>query len=388
MPGSASVGGDPGAPRSPFACPGAAGHARVAHPAVDEFGDGYAVYTTASRTVGLSEALASFLTDTAGFGLKPVVMTRTDAALSAHVVSVLGRLGGYWAAQDSDAATFDALSGRRIQVIEDLWNQTDPFSGFQPAVPVTVVPGSHVRVLGFDLYVEHQARETTRISPLAQNAVEALGGGRLTWWGLREPSTDPWNETAITELVQSQMPKSQTILAGSDGGGFAQVRVSRTKTGLLEHASGGVPAPADASTANLLDVASAALERVAQDFRVAVGVVSLAEYDAAPTLATVPGTVAVVGGARDDASVSVQQLVRGVQGYAPEVPLAVIFGTRMVREAGLDAIDLSGRFDVRPVGPGRLKAQLVRLSGEGAPWVEFADFARHALAGTSSRGVA
>lgn len=258
----------------------------------------------------------------------------------------------------------------------DLWTRAKDASRPRIKVPITA-SGSSVRVLGFDIYVEHQAKESTRIGPLAWEVAEALGGGRLDRWGPREPLTDPWNAAAITELVQSQMPESQTVLAGSDDGGFTQVRVSRTRFGLLEHVTGGVVAPAGASTADLLEVASGALERVAESFRMAVGVVSVPEYDRATS---------GVGGARDDARV--KTLVRRVRGYPPEVPLAVVLGARLVHELGLDMPGLRERFDVRPVGPGRLKAQLVRLSGESAPWAQFAEFARRAVPETTIEGVA
>lgn len=371
---SASVGGGLDAPQHPSTRTDEAGLVRVVHPSVDEFGDGFAVFASASRVVGLTGPLASFLGDVSGFGVRPVLMTRTDAVLSVHVALTMRRLGGFWAVQAADGVTFDALTGRRIGEVGDLWNPAAPEAACAPRFVVPVERGlSSVRVLGFDVCVEHRARPSTRVGPLVQMVVEALGGGRLDWWGSREPLTRAWGEVAVTELVQSQMPRSQTVLAGNASGGFAQVRVSRTASGLLEHATGGVVAPPGASTAVLLEVASGALEQVAARFRVVTALVSLAEYDSVPGLA--PGLASVVGGA----GVGVRQVVRGVWGYAPEVPLVVVLGARAVHDMGVDVTELSGRFDVWPVGPGRRRGLLVRLSGEGGLWGQFAAFARQVL---------
>jgi len=235
------------------------------HPVVDEFGDGYVVYATSSRTVRLTQPLDLFLSEARDFGLRPVLATRADAVVSVFVSHAMRQARGVWAVQQRDGSTFDALSGYRIDRIEDLFGPADTSRDRLAGFPR---PGSPVRMLTWDVTAYRRVAASTRIGTLAEAMADGLGGIQLDRY---EPLLGPWDVEDVTEEARSRMPESDVLLAGNGFGAFAQIQVRRTRVGLLEQVVGGVPVDDDTDVADLLDVAARALETVAGTFLVTVG---------------------------------------------------------------------------------------------------------------------
>lgn len=320
------------------------------HPVVDDFGDGYVVYATRSRTVRMTRPLALFLSDARDFGLRPVLATRADAVVSVFVSHAMRQARGVWAVQQRDRSTFDGLSGYRIDRIEDLFGPVDTSRDRLPGFPR---PGIPVRMLTWDVTAYRRVAASTRIGTLAEAMTDGLGGTPLDRWDPHEPLLSPWDVEDVTEEARSQMPESEVLLAGNGFGAFAQIQVRRTRVGLLEQVIGGVPVDDDTDVTDLLDVAAEALETVAGTFLVTVGLVSLSVYDGGEDVA-----------------------VQGAHTRVPEAPLAMVIGSRTRRDLDLDVPRLSREFDLRVVGDpaGGPGSVLVRLSGPDGLWDQLARF--------------
>lgn len=310
---------------------------RYVHPVIDELGEGFAVFATSAVTVRFTDPFALFVTESVDLGLRPVLMTRMDARVTPFVAAAMARAGGSWAVQARDRATYDALTGRRLEHLGDLWAAplTEPHGPWSAAGPLVARP-----VLAFDVRAQQRATDATTIGRLAQDVVGALGGAALDRWDTREPLLKTWDLTRITDLARAGMAHSQIIRARGAGGVFCETTVDRTRTGLLERVVGGVVAPAGASRAELVDLGAGGLERLAQQHSLARASISLVEYDDGG-----PGG----------------EVVQHARSRSLEDPLAQLYGPRAVAELGAGLDELRGRFDVRSLGPGRSPSALVRV---------------------------
>ncbi|MCL2850357.1 MAG: DUF6177 family protein, partial [Micrococcales bacterium] len=222
----------------------------VFHPAADEAAQDYLVYDASARHVSVTEPLRVFLEAATDAGQHPVLVTSTDARLSAHMLLALASAAGFWVVRADDGA-FNGLTGRRLTAFPDLWEPTlagDSTRSEQHGV-VTAVGGQHGAFIGaappdrtviaYEVYTAGRADESTVIGRPAQTMTTTLGGGPLDRWGLAEPVLDAWDPAAITAVARSQMPITGVLLATAPDA-FSQTRVGRTKHGLTQHAVGGV----------------------------------------------------------------------------------------------------------------------------------------------------
>ena len=308
---------------------------QLLHPVADEWTEEYTVYVASSRSVLLTSPLAAFIDHASTEGLRPVLMTSPDAELSSFVSLAMRRAGGFWAVQDAEGYTYDALSGYQIFGFDDLWAQVDTsrdrlesFSAWSPR------PHG---VLMFDAYVHQRAATETVLGRLGAEAVTALGGAAVDVWGMEEPLTDPWNVSQVTELARRSMPVSPTMRARAADGSFVDIAAGRTPRGILEHAQGGVPVGSFLGhTPKLIDRAASMLTMLTQRFVPTVAFVSIAEFD--------DGTVQRASAKR------------------PEAPLAALLGARAVRDLDVDFDALARSHDVLQLGRRRNPSLLVRFS--------------------------
>jgi hypothetical protein len=319
---------------------------RHVHPVIDELGDGFAVFATSTVTVRFTEPFALFVTESVDFGLRPVLMTRMDARVTPFVAAAMRRAGGFWAVQARDRATYDALTGRRLENLPDLWGApvVEPHGPWSAVGPVAARP-----VVAFEVRAQHRATDTTTVGRLAQDTVAALGGSPLDRWDTREPLLEPWDLSRITDLARAGMAHSQIVRARGEGGAFCEITVDRTRTGLLERVVGGVVAPPGASRADLVSLGGGALERLAQQHTLTQGSTSLVEYDD--------------GGPAGE-------VVQHARSRSLETPLAQLYGPRAVTTLGSGLDELRRRFDARSLGPARAPSVLVRISPSGAARTE------------------
>lgn len=324
------------------------------HPGVDEFGDGFVVFATPDRVVLFTEVFASFVAEAVARGVRPVLLTAVEARVSAHVSLVMRASGGLWAVQRVDGATFDALSGYRIGALEELWAPAQVKGERLAGYSDTGV--GVCGVVTFDVHAHLRVDERTLVGGVAQ-ALTQMTGRRLECFGAREPLLEPWNQVAVTEVVRGVMPESQTLRVSGSGGVFGQVQVARTPTGLLEHTVVGIPLLEGVLDGQVVDVATAGLERIAERFGVTVGFAALMQYDWA-------------------GSVDAPVVVQGVRSRAPEAPVAVLVGPRGVRDLAVDFDGLAKAHEVRRLGRAKTPSMLVRfMSVDQGLWGQLAGFA-------------
>lgn len=305
------------------------------HPVADEWTEEYCVYVASARSVLLTTPLARFIDYAVTEQLRPVLMTSPDATLSPFVAMAMRRAGGFWAVQEENGLTYDAMSGYRIFGFEDLWAPLDP-SRERMAGYDSWSPRPH-GVLMFDAYVHQRAAATTIVGQMGADVIESLGGVVPDVWGAEEPLTDPWSAVRVSELARRSMPISPTMHARGPDGSFCDIAAGRTRRGVLEHAQGGVPVgPYEGRTAELIDRGASALTMLTQRYQPTVAFASIAEFD--------EGTV------------------QGASAKRPEAPLAALIGPRAVHDLEVDADALSRAHDVTLLGRRRTPSLLVRFS--------------------------
>ena len=315
------------------------------HPAVDESAEQCVVFATPSPTVRFTEPFASFVGEAVRRGVRPVLVTRTDACVSPFVSSVMRRAAGAWVLQARDGTLYDALSGWRVEGL-DQWGWPSAWQGQAVDGPVGAgrerLPGfadpsdASCPVVTFDVDVHQRAEPSSRVGAVASSVGAALG---VSWqcWATREPLLAEWDVEAVTETVRRGMPDSPTVRAVAAGGAFCEVQASRTGTGLAEHTVGGVPV--DRGT-DLLAMATAAAERVVAEHNPAMGFFGVADFD-----------LTDVG------------VVHSPRARVSQSPLVMLVGPRAVRDLGLDVERLVGEHDVRVLGRARVPCLLARFDG-------------------------
>ena len=320
----------------------------IAHAVADECGDGYAVFVAPSQSVLLTAPLTSFIDYTTTEGIRPVLVTSAAAQLSPFVSLAMRRAGGLWAVRGASGATYDGLSGYRIEAFADLWAQhgtdRERLKGFDRWIPN---PGG---MLMFDVFAHQRAAAETQVGELSASLIDSLGGAPADVWGLCEPLVAPYDASRITEVARRGMPDSEVIHLRSQDGTFCDTIVARTRRGLLEHVKGGVPiGDYPRGIAEVVAAASRALEAAADRFQPTIGFVSLAEAG--------------------------DSLAQGASAKRPEVPLAVVIGPRGVHDLRLDADQLARRHDVTLLGRKRIPSLLVRFSDPDAGlWAQLIAF--------------
>lgn len=331
---------------------------RLLHPFSDEWTDEYEAYAATASRVTYTLPLRRFIDDCRDKERRPVLVTEEAATLSPHLVKALADGGGSWAFR-AHGGYYDASSGYRIGSFPELWRGPSSFDDRHRAYGSPSARSEGVFL--FEVYASERAVSETRVGALAEHVIAGLGGRRaVDRWDSEEPLTRTWSVDAVTAVVRSEMPASGRYLLGTPDHAWANMAVARTRRGLLEHATGGVPAGPYASphgiehgvNPSLHPAVTETLTGLVDQFRPNVAMVSYGEY------------------ARTDHGV-----VRRVGTMRPDVPLAVLIGPRGVRDLRLDVDDLRSRHDVTVLGPGRVPSLLVRMSGRSSLWGQLAAFA-------------
>jgi len=321
---------------------------RIVHPLADEWTEEYAVFVADTSSVLLSDPLDSFLEWSASEGLRPVLVTRSDVRLSPFASLAMNRAGGFWAVKAA-GGVFDGLSGYRIGSFRELWAgetlEGDRLPSFGAPQP------NPQAVLGYDVFGHQRAVAETRVGNLAGTIQQSLGGAAFDVWGLAEPLLEPFGIDQVTETARRGMPESPVMHVRAPDGSYCDVRVGRTRRGILEHVTGGVPiGPYPQQLAPLIATATRTLMAVEAAHQPTIGFVSLAEVAAGITQ-----------------SVAIRR---------PEVPLAVLLGPRAVHDLAAQVEELKERHDVLVLGRKRLPSLLVRFSRtDMGSWAQLMAFA-------------
>ena len=327
-------------------------------PFADEWGPDYRALLCSSERVTLTAAVRGFIRDAREGRVKPILGTSTAAHLGWFVADELRFSGGLWVVRGEDGAIYDGRSGYRLQRLQDLWER--PVGGRERLWSFRELAPNARGAFFFDVFTRERAQERTRCGVVAEHMVAGFGGGRLVRWGECEPLARVWNRADVTGSLRAQMPTSRRHLARGERGESVSIQVSRTRTGLLEHTRGLVPAGVYGRPDGFSEGVSLAmhpavtetLQGLVEGFRLNVAMVSYSE---------------VV-----DLDGSLGQIVSRRR---MDVPLAVVIGAPAVRDLRIDVADLSARHDVTPLGLRRAPSLLVRFSGRDELWHQLVAFA-------------
>lgn len=327
-------------------------------PFADEWGPDYRALLCSSERVTLTAAVRGFIRDAREGRVKPILGTSTAAHLGWFVADELRFSGGLWVVRGEDGAIYDGRSGYRLQRLQDLWER--PVGGRERLWSFRELAPDARGAFFFDVFTRERAQERTRCGVVAEHMVAGFGGGRLVRWGECEPLASVWNRADVTGSLRAQMPTSRRHLARGERGESVSIQVSRTRTGLLEHTRGLVPAGvygrpegfSEGVSLAMHPVVTETLQGLVEGFRLNVAMVSYSE---------------VV-----DLDGSLGQIVSRRR---MDVPLAVVIGAPAVRDLRIDVADLSARHDVTPLGLRRAPSLLVRFSGRDELWHQLVAFA-------------
>lgn len=327
-------------------------------PFADEWGPDYRALLCSSERVTLTAAVRGFIRDAREGRVKPILGTSTAAHLGWFVADELRFSGGLWVVRGEDGAIYDGRSGYRLQRLQDLWER--PVGGRERLWSFRELAPNARGAFFFDVFTRERAQERTRCGVVAEHMVAGFGGGRLVRWGECEPLARVWNRADVTGSLRAQMPTSRRHLARGERGESVSIQVSRTRTGLLEHTRGLVPAGvygrpegfSEGVSLAMHPVVTETLQGLVEGFRLNVAMVSYSE---------------VV-----DLDGSLGQIVSRRR---MDVPLAVVIGAPAVRDLRIDVADLSARHDVTPLGLRRAPSLLVRFSGRDELWHQLVAFA-------------
>ena len=327
-------------------------------PFADEWGPDYRALLCSSERVTLTAAVRGFIRDAREGRVKPILGTSTAAHLGWFVADELRFSGGLWVVRGEDGAIYDGRSGYRLQRLQDLWEK--PVGGRERLWSFRELAPDARGAFFFDVFTRERAQERTRCGVVAEHMVAGFGGGRLVRWGECEPLARVWNRADVTGSLRAQMPTSRRHLARGERGESVSIQVSRTRTGLLEHTRGLVPAGvygrpegfSEGVSLAMHPVVTETLQGLVEGFRLNVAMVSYSE---------------VV-----DLDGSLGQIVSRRR---MDVPLAVVIGAPAVRDLRIDVADLSARHDVTPLGLRRAPSLLVRFSGRDELWHQLVAFA-------------
>ena len=327
-------------------------------PFADEWGPDYRALLCSSERVTLTAVVRGFIRDAREGRVKPILGTSTAAHLGWFVADELRFSGGLWVVRGEDGAIYDGRSGYRLQRLQDLWEK--PVGGRERLWSFRELAPNARGAFFFDVFTRERAQERTRCGVVAEHMVAGFGGGRLVRWGECEPLARVWNRADVTGSLRAQMPTSRRHLARGERGESVSIQVSRTRTGLLEHTRGLVPAGVYGRPEGFSEGVSLAmhpavtetLQGLVEGFRLNVAMVSYSE---------------VV-----DLDGSLGQIVSRRR---MDVPLAVVIGAPAVRDLRIDVADLSARHDVTLLGLRRAPSLLVRFSGRDELWHQLVAFA-------------
>ena len=327
-------------------------------PFADEWGPDYRALLCSSERVTLTAAVRGFIRDAREGRVKPILGTSTAAHLGWFVADELRFSGGLWVVRGEDGAIYDGRSGYRLQRLQDLWEK--PVGGRERLWSFRELAPNARGAFFFDVFTRERAQEGTRCGVVAEHMVAGFGGGRLVRWGECEPLARVWNRADVTGSLRAQMPTSRRHLARGERGESVSIQVSRTRTGLLEHTRGLVPAGvygrpdgfSEGVSLAMHPVVTETLQGLVEGFRLNVAMVSYSE------VVDLDGLLGQI-----------------VSRRRMDVPLAVVIGAPAVRDLRIDVADLSARHDVTPLGLRRAPSLLVRFSGRDELWHQLVAFA-------------
>ena len=210
----------------------------------------------------LSPWLAKSRAAAAANAMQFVLVTPSSTAVSLPLGFMLSEHGCQWLATTADGTFFDGFTGRVHH-----WDGT----AFQPLDEIgedflltPTLPGGLVHVRAETV---HPASHSTRIGGFTEQLFIELTGAAPTGWGVAEPVSEPWDETAVTAHCFDLAPETAFLAVvgharvGTAAPAIAVVTVERSAVGVHESVELLVesPEPLDAAA---LDSFSTRMHRI------------------------------------------------------------------------------------------------------------------------------
>jgi hypothetical protein len=210
----------------------------------------------------LSPWLAKSRAAAAADAMQFVLITPSSTAVSLPLGFMLSEPGCQWLATTADGTFFDGFTGRVHQ-----WDGT----AFQPLDEIgedflltPALPGGLIHVRAETV---HPASHSTRIGGFTEQLFIELTGAPPTGWGVAEPVSEPWDETAVTAHCFDLAPETAFLVVvgharvGTAAPAIAVITVERSAVGVHESVELLVesPEPLDAAA---LDSFGARMHRV------------------------------------------------------------------------------------------------------------------------------
>lgn len=315
----------------------------VAHPLVDDVRSGVVLSRSATPIVALGPLRADLIRSCTAARTALVLVTAAGSRLTRPLAAVLAEAGTGWAVERESSGWYEGRSGRLLTAPE---RALDPAGPDDPVAPEFLRTGiGTVPHLAVTVSTRHRAEGGT----LLGGAVEALAAatrGTPAGWGPHEPVEQPWDPASLTAFASAASPDEVRLQVVGHGrrpfaGALLARRTGRGVEEITELVLGIGPTLADATPAVM--GALAGLARAGMPlFALAV------RRSGEPDLTVRP---VLQGGAN---------------------PEAVLIGAPAVRELGIDAAALAGRFEGTVVGRRRLPGLLVPLGGDRGGWLALA----------------
>lgn len=319
----------------------------------DEIGEGCASYLALQDQVVLSRPLTSFLDACRSEGRRPVLVTPESAQLSPALARELDEHGAHWAIRAPDGALYDASCGLAIRSLPELWEPPGRWravhAGYRDGLRRAWRPAAFV----LDARAHHRTFEGAHPLALTMAAMDALGMTPRAS-GPSEPCLAPWDPEQLAREFRTDVTGIQRMILASEGAGSVTVEARAVPDGHHERTFGtfGLDLPYGAITFGIVRRAEDVLRRLAEEFDLSSGLISLIEADG-------PRTVG-----------------RAARAVSAPLPLAVFVGERLI-----DALD-GPEHDELDAAAARFRGETVQrhgstglLLGQSVDVDEFADLA-------------
>lgn len=320
-------------------------------PAVDELTKNHVIFRTHRRRVSYSAAIGQALATAEVERVRPILITGSSAQLSPFLNMELGRLGGSWVVEEDRGTMLDALSGRRLESLDDLGNH-ELLRSRPPELSRDHTAARPIAQMAVEVLVAHRPTQDLLVGDVPTSVLDALALRDLDAFGQTEPLLERWDRHLLTAAARTQMPVSGAFRGTSPDGAVAVLRYDHNKLALVERLNMLIPLESyDDAAGDFAVRSSEILEDLHERHTIIAATISLLDGDAGGFMT--------------------------LRRRRPEVPQAILVGPWALRQAAVNPDSISGIPGVRVVGPAWSPAVLAEFeSRNGPPWMQFSTAVR------------
>jgi hypothetical protein len=204
----------------------------------DELADDRIVHAAMANRVILGDQLGGMLEMAAADGLRPVLVTQGDAALSPFVWHAMGLARVHWAVRVADGPVFDARSGCQLTSFGDMWEPPSHRRRRHPRFRAPLLDSE--AVLWVDIALRRRLRGV-RAAALAARLLHELAAARPEVWDTREPLLRPWHPGEADETARRSGPALLPVLVRGSRATYATLGSGVTALGRVDRVGVGIP---------------------------------------------------------------------------------------------------------------------------------------------------